>query len=160
MYWRTKDGEIIAYKDLTDTHLLNILNMYIRRAAEQLTIPEQWIAFQELWEVAEEKQLELPYQKHKPKQWEAGFHESYLRLPKCSISINLSDWSDIKNGRIKPDQIEGEMPESFELSKQYIILDEPHTKALITSYERWNDICEAMEESFPHHGLGYSWGLG
>lgn len=33
-YWQTVNGEIIAYEDLTDSHLLNILR-YIERTTEE-----------------------------------------------------------------------------------------------------------------------------
>jgi len=33
-YWTTKNGDDILYKDLTDSHLLNILSFIIRRADE------------------------------------------------------------------------------------------------------------------------------
>jgi len=37
-YWETKDGEKIAYKDLKDDHLLNILKWIKRRAEDGVTV--------------------------------------------------------------------------------------------------------------------------
>jgi len=39
-YWETQNGEEIAYKDLEDSHLLNILKWIERRAENGMTVQE------------------------------------------------------------------------------------------------------------------------
>ena len=34
-YWRTKDGQLIAVKDMDDNHLRNVLRMLIRKERER-----------------------------------------------------------------------------------------------------------------------------
>lgn len=159
MYWTTKSGEQKLYTELEDSHILNILKMYIREAIKENSIPEKFIAFQDLWEVAEKKNIELPYKRYTPRLWNVGFHESYLRLPTCAIDINCCDWSEIEEGIVSSDKVEGTPPTIRLLTKNRLQLDKPHIDALIVSYKRWESVCESMEDSFPHHGLGYAWGL-
>ena len=37
-YWKTKDGKLVKYKDLKDSHLWNILKWIERKAEEGITI--------------------------------------------------------------------------------------------------------------------------
>jgi len=79
-YWTTKQGIKIPFSQLQNSHLLNIIKMFMRASENHNEKPEERCeCFLELWNLAEARGLELPNYKptseYKPDDLEVDFSD-------------------------------------------------------------------------------------
>ena len=160
MYWTTKEGEKIPYNELTDSHIQNIVNLFVKAAERDNTIPETWNKFHNIMDEVERRNLDVGYPRHRPNGTQIG-ETSYARFPLFSINLNLdksSIYSEFMDEIVVlKNIIQGDVSQ-FRQSDNLVYLPICYKDAIDICIEKWEFTCESWEDAFSHHGLGYAWG--
>ncbi|MEM1392729.1 MAG: hypothetical protein AAGG00_05445 [Cyanobacteria bacterium P01_H01_bin.150] len=163
-WWQTKEGEFIPYKELTDSHIQNIVNMFIRAADREKIIPESWIRFHRIMDEVERRNLDVGYHRHHPSNINSpGGTYAYARFPSFSINVNLdksSIYSEFMDEIVvQKNIIEGDISQ-FHQSDNLVYLPACYKDAINACIKRWKFECEIWEDNFSNHGCGFAWGNG
>ena len=162
MYWTTKEGEHIPYKELTESHIQNIVNLFVKVADKNKIIPEATSSkFHDIMDEAERRNLDVGYHRHCPHDIGTIGNE-YARFPSFSIYVN-SDKSSIYTKFmdeivVQKSIIKGDVSQ-FHQSDNFVYLPAYYKDAIDICVKRWEFECELWEDAFPHHGLGFAWGF-
>lgn len=161
MYWTTREGEQIPYKELTESHIQNIVNLFVKVAKKDNTIPETWNKFHSIMDEVERRNLDVGYHRHRPHDTGTIGNE-YARFPSFSIYVN-SDKSSIYTEFmdevvVQKSIIEGDVSQFYQ-SDNYVYLPHCYKDAIDVCIKRWEFECEIWEDDFPYHGCGFEWGL-
>lgn len=161
MYWTTREGKQIPYTELTESHIQNIVNLFIKVAERDSTIPETWNKFHNIMNEVERRNLDVGYHRHCSDDIEID-ETAYARFPSFSICI-IEDKSSIYSEfmdeiAVLKNIIQGDVSQ-FRQSDNYVYLPYCYKDAIDICIKRWEFEYELWEEDFPHHGLGFEWGL-
>lgn len=161
MYWITKEGEQIPYNELTNNHIQNIVNLFVKVAEKDNTIPETWNKFHSIMDEVERRNLDVGYHRHRLHDTRTIGNE-YARFPSFSICI-IRDKSSIYSEFmdeivVQKNIIEGNVSQFYQ-SDNLVYLPTCYKDAIDICIKRWEFTCELWENAFPHHGFGKAWGL-
>jgi hypothetical protein len=158
MYWTTREGKQIPYSELTESHIQNIVNLFIKVAEKNKTIPESISSkFHDIMDEAERRNIDVGYYRHCPHDIGTIGNE-YARFPSFSIRVGLnksSTYSEfIDEIVVLKDIIQGDVSQ-FHQSDNFVYLPVCYKDAIDICIEKWEFECESWEDDFPHHGLGF-----